>query len=109
MMPKVGIFKELQKQKVDEKELTRTVAIIDSMTPKERANYMIINGNRRRRIAQGSGTTVQEVNSLLKQYGEARKMMKSISGGLLGGGGKLGEMLGKRMGKFKMPPFGGKW
>lgn len=114
MMPKVGIFKELQKQKVDEKELLRTVAIIDSMTPKERSNYMIINGSRRRRIAKGSGTTVQDVNNLLKQYGEARKMMKSISGGLMGmaggaGGGKLGAMLGKRMGKFKMPPFPGKW
>lgn len=112
MMPKVGIFKELQKQKVDEKELTRTMAIIDSMTPKERSNYMIINGSRRRRIAKGSGTTVQDVNNLLKQYGEARKMMKSISGGLMGmgaGGGKLGAMLGKRMGKFKMPPFPGKW
>lgn len=113
MMPKVGIFKELQKQKVDEKELTRTMAIIDSMTPKERSNYMIINGSRRRRIAKGSGTTVTDVNNLLKQYGEARKMMKSISGGLMGmgggGGGKLGAMLGKRMGKFKMPPFPGKW
>ena len=109
MMPKVGIFKELQKQKVDEKELSRTVAIIDSMTPNERSNYMIINGSRRRRIAKGCGCSVQEVNNLLKQYGEARKMMKSISGGLMGaGGGKLGAMLGKRMGKFKMP-FPPKW
>ena len=58
------------------------VAIIDSMTPKERANHMIINGSRRRRIARGSGTTVQEVNQLLKQYGQARKMMKSFSGGM---------------------------
>jgi signal recognition particle subunit SRP54 len=70
------------------------VAIIDSMTPKERANHMIINGSRRRRIAKGSGTSVQEVNQLLKQYAEARKMMKSISGG----------MMGKKFGKMKLPP-----
>ena len=79
------------------------------MTPAERANHMIINGGRRRRIAKGSGTTVQDVNNLLKQYGEARKMMKSISGGIMGtGGGKLGAMLGKKMSKFKMP-FPPRW
>jgi signal recognition particle subunit SRP54 len=107
MLPKTGMFKELQKAKVDEKEFTRVVAIIDSMTPHERTNYMIINGSRRRRIAKGSGTTVQQVNDLLKQYGEARKMMKSLTGGLLGGklpGGKAGAMLGKKLaGKLKMP------
>jgi signal recognition particle subunit SRP54 len=70
------------------------VAIIDSMTPKERDNHMIINGSRRRRIAKGSGTSVQEVNQLLKQYSQARKMMKGFSGG----------MLGKKMGKMKLPP-----
>src|SRR5580700_4565172 len=95
MMPKVGMMKELQNLQPDEKELTRIVAIIDSMTPKERDNYMIINGSRRRRIAKGAGTTVQEVNQLLKQYSQARKMMKSFSGGLLG----------KKMGKFKLPNF----
>ncbi len=56
------------------------VAIIDSMTPQERDNHMIINGSRRRRIAKGSGTSVQEVNQLLKQYAQARKMMKSLLG-----------------------------
>jgi signal recognition particle subunit SRP54 len=95
MMPKVGMLKELKDVKVDEKEITRVVAIIDSMTPKERGNHMIINGSRRRRIAKGSGTSVQEVNQLLKQYAQARKMMKSFSGGLLGG----------KMGKFKLPGF----
>ncbi|MBV9744665.1 MAG: signal recognition particle protein, partial [Acidobacteriia bacterium] len=84
MMPKVGIMKGLKDVKVDEKEIDHVVAIIDSMTPKERANHMIINGSRRRRIARGSGTSVQEVNQLLKQYAEARKMMKSLSGGMLG-------------------------
>ena len=68
MMPKVGMLKELKDVKVDEKEINRVVAIIDSMTPRERDNHMIINGSRRRRIAQGSGTSVQEVNQLLKQY-----------------------------------------
>jgi len=94
MMPKVGMLKELKDAKVDEKEITRVVAIIDSMTPRERDNHMIINGSRRRRIARGSGTSVQEVNQLLKQYAQARKMMKSLSGGFMG----------RKFGKMKMPP-----
>lgn len=85
MMPKLGPLKDLKNVKVDEKEISRTMAIIDSMTAAERRNHMIINGTRRRRIARGSGTSVQEVNNLLKQYAQARKMMKSFSGGLLGG------------------------
>jgi signal recognition particle subunit SRP54 len=95
MMPNLGPIKQLKDVKVDENELTRVVAIIDSMTPKERTNHMIINGARRRRIAKGSGTTVQEVNALLKQYAQARKMMKSITGGA--------GALSKRLGKFKLP------
>jgi signal recognition particle subunit SRP54 len=63
----------------DEKELVRVEAIINSMTPKERTNYMIINGSRRLRIARGSGTSVQEVNQLLKRYAQARKMMKRFA------------------------------
>lgn len=96
MMPNIGPIKDLKNVKVDENEITRIVAIIDSMTPKERYNHMIINGARRRRIAKGSGTSVQEVNNLLKQYAQARKMMKSISGG-------MGGMMGKRLSKFKLP------
>ncbi len=65
---------------VDEKELGRVEAIINSMTPRERTNHQIINGSRRLRIANGSGTTVQEVNQLLKRYAEARKMMKRFTG-----------------------------
>jgi len=95
MMPQLGPLKNLKDVKVDDKEITRVVAIIDSMTKKERHNHMIINGARRRRIAKGSGTSVQEVNSLLKQYAQARKMMKSITGG--------GGLLGKRLGKLKLP------
>jgi signal recognition particle subunit SRP54 len=94
MMPKVGILKDLKNVKVDEKEIQRVVAIIDSMTPRERANHMIVNGSRRRRIARGSGATVQDVNQLLKQYSQARKMMKTLSGGFMG----------KKLGKMKLPP-----
>jgi signal recognition particle subunit SRP54 len=96
MMPGFGEMKnQLKDAKVDEKELSRVVAIIDSMTPAERRNHMIINGSRRRRIAKGSGTSVQDVNSLLKQYAQARKMMKSLTGGA--------GFLGKRLAKMKLP------
>ena len=63
----------------DEKGLVRVEAIINSMTRKERANYLVINGSRRLRIARGSGTSVQEVNQLLKRYAQARKMMKQFA------------------------------
>jgi signal recognition particle subunit SRP54 len=68
-----------------EKEMRRTEAIIDSMTREERLNHMILNANRRRRIARGSGTTVAQVNSLIKQYTEMRRMMQGMFGGGLGG------------------------
>src|SRR5205823_10503156 len=84
MLPSIGPFKDLQKVKVDEKELVRVEAIINSMTPKERRNHQIINGSRRKRIARGSGTTVQEVNQLLKQYAQTRKMMKGMKNSFLG-------------------------
>jgi signal recognition particle subunit SRP54 len=83
MLPQVGPFKGVQDARIDPKELSRIEAIINSMTIKERLNHQIINGSRRRRIARGSGTTVQEVNQLLKQYAEVRKMMKSFSGGFM--------------------------
>jgi signal recognition particle subunit SRP54 len=95
MMPQVGPLKDLKNAAVDEKKIDRVVAIIDSMTPKERRNHMLINGSRRRRIAKGSGTNVQEVNSLLKEYAQARKMMKSFTG--------QAGLLGKRLGKMKLP------
>jgi signal recognition particle subunit SRP54 len=99
MMPQLGPLKGMKDVKIDEKEITRIVAIIDSMTPHERVNHMIINGSRRRRIAKGSGTSVQEVNNLLKQYSQARKMMKSLT---------TGSFMGKRLGKMKLPDmFGG--
>ena len=89
MLPQVGPFRDLNKVKVDEKELLHIEAIINSMTPKERAHHQIINGSRRKRIARGSGTSVQKVNQLLKQYVQARKMMKQMSGGMMA---RLGRM-----------------
>ncbi len=95
MLPKVGIFKDASKVKVEEKELIHIEAIIDSMTPQERHNHEIINGKRRKRIARGSGTSVQQVNQVLKQYFQMRKMMKSMSQSLLGRGlSKLGMPVG---------------
>jgi len=99
MMPKIGPMKELKDAKIDEGEITRIVAIIDSMTPKERRNHMIINGARRRRIAKGSGTSVTDVNNLLKQYAQARKMMKSFTG--------QAGFLGKKLSKMKIPGMSG--
>ena len=81
MMPKIGPFANMQQaaDKVDDKQLNRVEAIINSMTSHEREHHEIINGSRRKRIARGSGTTVQEVNHLLRQYAQMRKMFKSMS------------------------------
>jgi signal recognition particle subunit SRP54 len=84
MLPKVGIFKDAGKMRVDERELVHIEAIIDSMTRRERANHEIINGKRRKRIARGSGTSVQLVNQVLKQYVQTQKMMKSLGRNLFG-------------------------
>ena len=80
MMPKIGPFANMQKaaDNVDERELTRVEAIINSMTTYEREHHEVINGSRRKRIARGSGTSVQEVNQLLKQYAQMRKMFKTM-------------------------------
>jgi signal recognition particle subunit SRP54 len=90
MIPGMGKMK-LPDAQVNEKELTKVDAIISSMTPKERRDYTLINGSRRSRIARGSGTQVQDVNRLLKQFAEMRKMMKSMTSGKMG---KMGRMLG---------------
>jgi signal recognition particle subunit SRP54 len=84
MLPKVGIFKDAAKAHVDEKELVHIEAIIDSMTRRERNNHELINGKRRKRIARGSGTTVQLVNQVLKQFVQTKKMMKTLGRGLFG-------------------------
>ncbi|MBI3939555.1 MAG: signal recognition particle protein [Acidobacteria bacterium] len=93
MFPSVGPLKGIGKMQVDEKELTAIEAIINSMTAREREHYKIINGSRRKRIARGSGCTVQQVNQLLRQYHQARRMMRQMTGG----------MLGKRLGKLSFP------
>jgi len=80
MLPSIGPFSGMQKaaDKVDDSQLARVEAIINSMTDKERLHHEIINGSRRKRIARGSGTTVQEVNQLLRQYAQMRKMFKDM-------------------------------
>jgi signal recognition particle subunit SRP54 len=80
MMPSIGPFSGLQKaaDKVDEKQVDRVEAIINSMTVYERNHHEVINGSRRKRIARGSGTSVQEVNNLLRQYAQMKKMFKQM-------------------------------
>ena len=83
MLPNMGAMKGMNRLRVDEKELVHIEAIIDSMTATERRRHNIINGSRRKRIARGSGRPVQEINRLLKQYVEMRKMMKRLSRGIV--------------------------
>ncbi|MGZ4833958.1 MAG: signal recognition particle protein, partial [Terriglobales bacterium] len=80
MLPSVGPFANMQKavDNVDESQITRVEAIINSMTAHEREHHDVINGSRRKRIARGSGTSVQEVNQLLRQYAQMRKMFKDM-------------------------------
>ncbi|OPX37659.1 MAG: signal recognition particle protein [Desulfobacteraceae bacterium 4484_190.2] len=79
MLPGMGQLKKLKQYKPDEKELVKVEAIINSMTRGERRQYKIINGSRRRRIARGSGTTVQDVNRLLKNFTQTKKMVERFS------------------------------
>jgi signal recognition particle subunit SRP54 len=85
MIPGMGKLKQLKNMDVDESEFVRIEAIINSMTPRERRQHTIINGSRRRRIAKGSGTRIQDVNRLLKNYVQMLKMLKKINkGGMRG-------------------------
>ena len=81
MLPGMGAMKQLKNADVDERELDRVEAIILSMTPQERAHPGIINGSRRKRIANGAGTKVQNVNQLVKQFDQMRVLMKSMANG----------------------------
>ena len=83
----------LKVAKIGERMLARTEAIILSMTPRERAKPDIINGSRKRRIANGSGTSVEEVNKLLRQFDQIKVLMKQFSG-------KKGK---QKLGKFRLP------
>jgi signal recognition particle subunit SRP54 len=89
LIPGMGNLRELSKsrEEIDDKQVLRIEAIINSMTPRERRAHHIINGSRRKRIARGSGTSVEEVNRLLKQFVQFRKMIKMM-GGVTGFGKK---------------------
>jgi len=101
MLPGMGNIKQLAQQKPDDKQIGRIEAIISSMTPLERRRSDVINGSRRKRIARGSGTSVEEVNRLLKQFVQMRKMLKMV-GGMAGGKpdrkarARLSSMMGRR-------------
>jgi signal recognition particle subunit SRP54 len=102
MLPSIpGGKEQLKDLQVDERELGRTEAIICSMTAEERRNPAIIGGSRRLRIARGSGTTTQQVNGLLKEFAQAKKMMKSMMG--MAGFGRAGKA-GKGPRMPKLPP-----
>jgi len=88
MIPGMGKIKQLKNLEVDEYEFVRIEAIINSMTPQERQTHTIINGSRRKRIAKGSGTRVQDVNKLLKNYSQMLKMMKKFNKGGMRGLGR---------------------
>jgi signal recognition particle subunit SRP54 len=98
MLPSVGPFAGMAQaaENVDESQFTRIESIINSMTNKERQNADILNGSRRKRIAAGSGTTVQEVNNLLRQYNQMSKMFKTMGGGM-GGGIKAQQRMMQQM------------
>jgi signal recognition particle subunit SRP54 len=96
MIPGVG--KAMKNLDMDDDAFKGIEAIIHSMTPDERSNPTILNGSRRKRIAFGSGTTIQEVNRLIKQFGETRKMMKMMSGGK-----NLSKMMGGMQGGMPGP------
>ncbi len=98
MLPSVGPFAGMAQaaENVDEGQFTRVESIINSMTNKERQNADLINGSRRKRIAAGSGTSVQEVNNLLRQYAQMSKMFKTMGGGM-GGGIKAQQRLMSQM------------
>lgn len=95
MMPGMGSKMKDLESAVDEKKMAGIEAMILSMTPKERANPDILNPSRKKRIAAGAGVDISEVNKLVKQFEQARKMMKQVPGMMGGKGGKRG--------KFKLP------
>ncbi|KAB2954687.1 signal recognition particle protein [Heliorestis acidaminivorans] len=101
MLPGMGNMKALKDVQVDDKEMKHIEAIILSMTQEERQNPQLIKDSRKRRIARGSGTSVQQVNNLLKTFDQSRKLMKQFSD--MRGGGKKGK--NKAKGMFKMPFF----
>jgi len=106
MLPGMGKMKDMKNMKVDEKQITRVEAIVKSMTKEEKRKPEILNYNRRKRIATGSGTSVAEVNRLIKQFDDMRKMMKQFSS-MMGPKGPKGGMKGLKgmLGKGMKFPF----
>ena len=100
MIPGVG--KAIKDVDIDDNAFKGIEAIIKSMTPKERTNPEILNQSRRQRIAKGSGTNLQEVNRLIKQFDQTRKMMKMVTGSQMA---KMAGMMGKMKGMPGMPKF----
>jgi signal recognition particle subunit SRP54 len=98
MLPGMGAMKQLAEQKPDERQLRRVEAIINSMTPEERKYADLLDGSRRKRIARGSGTAVEDVNRLLKQFGEMQRMLKMV-------GQMTGEPIAAPPRKKKKSPF----
>ena len=101
MMPGMGQLKDLDTDE-NEKNMARVEAIILSMTPAERANPSLMNLSRKQRIARGSGVDISEVNRLVKQFDQMKKMMKQLPG-MMGGGRRKGGLGGLMGGKFKLP------
>lgn len=95
MMPGMGAMKKLKDVDVDDGELDRVEAIILSMTPHERAMPQIIKGSRRRRIAEGSGTKIQQVNNLVKQFDQMKKLMKHMANGQMPDQNQMAKMMGQ--------------
>ena len=92
MMPGMGSQMKNLESVMDEKKMARVEAIILSMTPQERSNPDILNPSRKRRIAAGAGVDISEVNRLVKQFEQSRKMMKQLPGLMGGRGGRRGRM-----------------
>ena len=115
MLPGMGQLKDAAASKPDEKQLGRVEAIISSMTPKERRNHTLINGSRRKRIATGSGTSVEEVNRLLKQFLEMQRVIRMMGQGglpaMATGGMRMPQMAGGGAGAFpgRKHKKGGPW
>lgn len=107
MLPGANKMKGMKDMKVDDKQMGRVVAIVKSMTTEEKRKPELLNASRRKRIAAGSGTSIQDVNRLIKQFDDMRKMMKQFSS-MMGPGGPKGmknlkNKLGKGGGGFKFP------
>jgi signal recognition particle subunit SRP54 len=99
MIPGLGSAAKDVDTEQGERDLKRALAIIDSMTPLERQEPSVLNGSRRKRIARGSGTHVEDVNRVLKQFVQARKLMKQFGGA--GGGKMMKRLMGGRMAQFR--------